>query len=48
MRYVRLGGGLPPGRVTTEDVQLGGVTIPAGEAVLPLFATANRDPSVVQ
>jgi cytochrome P450 len=31
--------------VTTEDVQLGGVTIPAGETVLPLFATANRDPS---
>ena len=46
MRYVRLGGGLPPARVTTEDVQLGGVTIPAGEAVLPLFATANRDRSV--
>ena len=45
MRYVRLGGGLPPARVTTEDVQLGGVTIPAGEAVLPLFATANRDRS---
>ena len=46
MRYVRLGGGLPPARVATEDVQLGGVTIPAGEAVLPLFATANRDRSV--
>jgi cytochrome P450 len=45
MRYVRLGGGLPPARVTTEDVQLGGVTIPSGETVLPLFATANRDPS---
>ncbi|HEY2639945.1 MAG TPA: cytochrome P450 [Streptosporangiaceae bacterium] len=47
MRYVRLGGGaMPPARVTTEDVLLGGVTIPAGEAVLPLYATANRDPSV--
>ncbi len=46
MRYVRLGGGLPPARMTTEDVELGGVTIPAGEVVLPLFATANRDPSV--
>lgn len=46
MRYVRLGGGLPPARVTTEEVQLGGVTIPAGEAVLPLFGAANRDPSV--
>jgi cytochrome P450 len=46
MRYVRLGGGLPPARMTTEDVQLGGVTIRAGEVVMPLFATANRDPSV--
>jgi len=46
LRYVRLGGGLPPARMTTEDVQLGGVTIPAGEVVLPLYATANRDPSV--
>ena len=45
MRYVRLGGGLPLARVTTEDVQLGGITIRAGETVLPLFATANRDPS---
>lgn len=46
LRYVRLGGGLPPARVATEDVQLGGVTVRAGEAVLPLFTTANRDPSV--
>jgi cytochrome P450 len=46
LRYVRLGGGLPPARMTTEDVELGGVTIPAGEIVLPLYATANRDPSV--
>jgi cytochrome P450 len=46
MRYVRLGGGLPPARMTTEDVEVGGVTIPAGEVVLPLFASANRDPSV--
>jgi cytochrome P450 len=45
MRYIRLGGGLPPARMTTEDVELGGVRIPAGEVVLPLFATANRDPS---
>jgi cytochrome P450 len=46
MRYVRLGGGLPPARVAREDVQLGDVLIRAGETVLPLFATANRDPSV--
>ncbi len=45
LRYVRLGGGLPPARMTATDVELGGVTIPAGEVVLPLFATANRDPS---
>src|SRR5690242_8070386 len=45
LRYVRLGS-LPPARVTTEDVQIGGVVIPAGETVIPLFGTANRDPSV--
>ena len=45
LRYARLGG-LAPARVTTEEVELGGVTIPAGEQVIPLFATANRDPSV--
>jgi cytochrome P450 len=44
MRYVRLGDGLPPARVTTEDVTVGDVTIPAGDAVVPLYATANRDP----
>ncbi len=45
LRYVRLGG-LVPARVTSEDVQIGDVTIPAGETVIPLFGTANRDPSV--
>ena len=45
LRCSRLGG-LPPARVTTEDVQLGGVVIPAGEQVMPLLGTANRDPSV--
>jgi len=45
LRYARLGG-LAPARVTREDVAVGGVTIPAGELVIPLFATANRDPSV--
>jgi cytochrome P450 len=45
MRFVQLGNGatsLP--RVTTEDVELGGVTIPAGAVVLPGIAVANRDP----
>lgn len=45
LRYVRLGG-LAPGRVTSEEVRIGDVTIPAGEMVIPLFGTANRDPSV--
>lgn len=31
-------------RVTSEDVDVGGVTIPAGDRVLLLFASANRDP----
>ena len=39
-------GGLAPARVTTVDVQLGDVVIPAGELVMPLYSTANRDPSV--
>jgi cytochrome P450 len=33
--------GLP--RVTTEDVELGGVSIPAGAQLLVVFASANRD-----
>jgi cytochrome P450 len=45
LRCARLGG-LAPTRVTSEDVAIGGVTIPAGEQVMPLFATANQDPSV--
>jgi cytochrome P450 len=45
LRYARLGG-LAPARVTRQDVEIGGVTIPMGEQVIPLFATANRDPSV--
>jgi cytochrome P450 len=45
LRCSRLGG-LAPARLTTEDVEIGGVTIPAGEQVIPLFGTANRDSSV--
>ena len=45
LRCTRLGG-LAPARVTREDVQIGEVTIRAGEQVIPLYATANRDPSV--
>ncbi|MCL2585770.1 MAG: cytochrome P450 [Streptosporangiales bacterium] len=32
-------------RLTREEVCLGGVTIPAGEAVIPAFNYANRDPA---
>ena len=39
-------GGLSPARVTKEDVTIGGVKIPADELVIPLYSSANRDPSV--
>jgi cytochrome P450 len=45
LRCARLGG-LAPARVTREDVTIGGVTIPAGELVIPLYGSANRDPAV--
>lgn len=45
LRCARLGG-MAPTRVTSEDVEIGGVTIPAGEQVIPLLGTANRDASV--
>lgn len=47
MRFVQLGegsAGMP--RVTTEEVELSGVRIPAGSAVIPSTAAANRDPLV--
>ena len=47
LRFVQIAGkgSIPPARVTREEVCLGGVTIPAGEAVLPLMNVANRDPA---
>jgi cytochrome P450 len=48
MRFAQLGasgGGLP--RITTEEVELGGVRIPAGEAVIPVLTVANRDPALI-
>jgi cytochrome P450 len=47
LRYVIISGSgfVPLARVTREEVCLGGVTIPAGETVLPLFNVANRDPA---
>ncbi|MCG5218874.1 cytochrome P450 [Streptosporangium soli] len=46
LRYNSLttGGGLL--RIATEDIEVGGVTIHAGEAVLPALSSANRDASV--
>jgi cytochrome P450 len=35
---------IPLARITKEEVCLGGVTIPAGETVLPMRAVANWDP----
>jgi len=35
-------------RVTLEDIELHGVTIPAGEHVLLLIGSANRDPEVFE
>jgi cytochrome P450 len=46
LRFVPLSTGLPPARLTTEEVVLGEVTIPAGAMVFPMFGVANRDPSV--
>ncbi|MDR3470680.1 MAG: cytochrome P450 [Devosia sp.] len=34
----------PPHRFATEDIEIGKVTIRAGEAVVPLMGAANRDP----
>ena len=46
MRFVQLGEGGGLIRVTTEDVELAGISIPAGSAVIPAMAAANRDPAV--
>ncbi len=46
MRFVQLGDAVGgPARIATEDVELGGVKIPAGSALLPAMGSANRDPS---
>jgi cytochrome P450 len=49
VRYVTLfsGGGVLA-RMTREEVCLGGVTIPAGETIIPAVSTANRDPAVFE
>jgi cytochrome P450 len=46
MRYVPLGGGAGSARYALEDVELGGVTVRAGEPVVVSLPAANRDESV--
>jgi len=46
LRRIPLSNGLAAIRIAIEDVELGGVVVPAGEAVLPLTASANRDGEV--
>jgi cytochrome P450 len=43
-RFIQLGdNGILLPRVTTEEVELGGVRLPSGSAVLPAVVSANRD-----
>ncbi|MEV6085796.1 cytochrome P450 [Streptomyces parvulus] len=46
LRYVPLWASVGPSRVATEDVEIGGVTVRAGEAVVYSLASANRDEAV--
>lgn len=46
MRFVPLEANGASPRYAVEDVDLGGVTIPAGDAVVAATIVANRDPSV--
>jgi len=49
LRYVMLfSGSAVLGRMTREEVCLGGVTIPAGETLIPGVGAANRDPAVFE
>jgi cytochrome P450 len=46
LRMVPLGANAFMARVATEDIEMGGVIVRAGDAVLPAMASANRDASV--
>jgi cytochrome P450 RapN len=46
MRFIPLGAAASFARIATEDVELGGRTVRAGEAVIVQVASANRDASV--
>ncbi|MCJ1677264.1 cytochrome P450 [Streptomyces sp. APSN-46.1] len=46
LRYIPHRNAVGLARITLEDVEVGGVPIPAGEAVYVSYLSANRDPSV--
>jgi cytochrome P450 len=46
LRFVPLGFGPTIARYAVEDVELGGVVVKAGEPVLPVLTSANRDQTV--
>ncbi|WP_024801484.1 cytochrome P450 [Nocardia sp. BMG51109] len=48
LRYVQLGSGGSSPRIATEDVELAGVTVRAGEAVFVNMQAANRDEAVFE
>ena len=48
MRLIPLSAGTSLAHVATEDVELGGVTIRAGEAAMAATASANRDETVFE
>ncbi|MFE3764807.1 cytochrome P450 [Streptomyces sp. NPDC059104] len=48
LRVVPLWSSVGPTRIATEDIEIGGVTIRAGEAVVYSLASANRDESVFE
>jgi cytochrome P450 len=46
LRFSQAGGGVGPIRIALEDMEIGGVQVRAGEAVLPCINSANRDEQV--
>ncbi|MEU3721344.1 cytochrome P450 [Streptomyces sp. NPDC031705] len=48
LRYIPIGTAGGKVRVATEDVELGGVTVRAGEAVLPAMGSGNHDERVFE